>query len=83
MCSASGRDALQLANGFDQVALPAAGLTPWIVDFARDRGLGIRAWQVRREEDLDRVIVAGADGVTVNWPERASAYFSARRVRRG
>jgi glycerophosphoryl diester phosphodiesterase len=64
-------------NGFDQVALPARNLDSWIVAHARRRGLGIRAWQVRSEEDVDRAIAAGADGVTVDWPERAVARIAA------
>lgn len=66
------------ANGFDQVALPANCLSRRTVRFAKKRGIGIRAWRIPSEIDLDRVIVSGAEGVTVNWPDRAIAHLAAR-----
>jgi hypothetical protein len=36
---------------------------------------------VRTEADLDRVLAAGADGATVDWPDRAIAHFAARARR--
>jgi glycerophosphoryl diester phosphodiesterase len=68
-------------NTFEQVALPTKCLDRRIVAFARGRGIGVRAWQVRSEGDLDRVLAAGADGATVDWPDRAIAHFAARARR--
>ena len=63
--------------GFTQVALPAHQLGAALVAFAHARGLSIRAWRVRDLDDLDRVARAGADGATVNWPDRALVRLAA------
>ena len=58
-------------SGISGVAIRAAELTSEMVDFAHARGLRVRAWGIRDDADLERVLAAGADGATVDWPDRA------------
>ena len=45
------------------------------VDRARRAGLHVRGWGVADLDDLRRLIDAGAEGTTVNWPDRARRYL--------
>lgn len=58
------------ASGFSGVAIRAAELSPSMVDLAHSRGLRLRAWGVRDDADVERVLAVGADGMTVDWPDR-------------
>ena len=60
------------------VGVPAAALSPTIVDEARGLGLRIRAWGVRDDGDVEKVIQSGADGLTADQPERALALVTSR-----
>lgn len=61
--------------GFREVAVAASELDPERVSAARTRGLWIRAWGVRSLADMDRVIAAGANGMTIDWPDALIARF--------
>ena len=63
--------ALQL--GAWALAPPASSVTPEMVALAGEKGLRVRTWAVHTEDDLHRVIAAGCDGCTVNWPTRGIA----------
>lgn len=56
--------------GFDQVGFPSEDLSTELVEYAVDRGLEIRAWRIRSDEDMRRAIELGAYGMTTNWPDR-------------
>ena len=58
------------AAGFSGVAIRAAELSPEMVSIAHARGLRLRAWGIRDDADVARVLAAGADGMTVDWPDR-------------
>jgi glycerophosphoryl diester phosphodiesterase len=58
------------AEGFQMVGVAASDLTREMVRAAHGRGLEIRAWGVRDDADIERVLEVGADGLTVDWPER-------------
>ena len=58
-------------SGFRGVAIRAAELSAEMVDFAHAQGLRLRAWGIRDEADVERVLATGADGMTVDWPDRA------------
>jgi len=58
-------------SGFRGVAIRAAELSDEMVDFAHAQGLRLRAWGIRDEADVERVLATGADGMTVDWPDRA------------
>lgn len=57
-------------EGFHMVAFRAAELTRELVERAHARGLEIRAWKVRSGEEMERVIRLGANGMTIDWPDR-------------
>jgi glycerophosphoryl diester phosphodiesterase len=56
-----------------QISPPAKSLTPELVRLLHKKGLSVRAWSVHLEEDAVHVIKCGADGMTVDWPDRAKA----------
>lgn len=57
--------------GFQQVGIRAADVLPRTLARATDRGLGVREWGVKTEEDLEKGVRLGAVGATVDWPGRA------------
>ncbi len=59
------------ADGVSSLGIPARKLTSELVEQAHARGLRVRAWGVRGESDMARVIASGAAGMTTDWPERA------------
>lgn len=62
------------ASGFAQVGLRAGALSREIVDYARvERGLEVRAWGVRSTADMEHAIAVGANGMTIDWPDRLLA----------
>jgi glycerophosphoryl diester phosphodiesterase len=58
-------------SGLDQVGVRAADTTPRAIARAADRGLEVRGWGVRDEDDLRHLVRLGAVGATVDWPGRA------------
>lgn len=61
--------------GFTQVGVAAAELERELVAAARARGLWIRAYGIRSLDDMDRAIAAGANGMTIDWPDALVARF--------
>jgi glycerophosphoryl diester phosphodiesterase len=61
---------LARTSGFDQVAFASEDLSPELVAYAVEGGLAIRAWRIRSDADMRRVISSGANGMTTNWPDR-------------
>lgn len=61
---------LAVDGRFQQVGFPVAELDRELVRYARERGLEIRAWRVRSDDDVERAIRMGANGMTTNWPDR-------------
>jgi glycerophosphoryl diester phosphodiesterase len=59
-----------LAEGFQGVGIAAPDISPEIVELAHREGLRVRAWGIKRDAHIDRVIAAGANGMTIDWPER-------------
>ena len=57
-------------EGFALVGFPAEDMTPELVQYAVSRGLEIRAWRIRGDEDMYRALEVGAYGMTTNWPDR-------------
>ena len=55
---------------FQMVAFPAAVLDADLVRYAHRRGLEIRAWKVKTPEHMEHVIRVGANGMTIDWPDR-------------
>ena len=59
-----------LRAGFDQVGFPSHDLGREIVAYARSKGLQVRAWRIRGDEDMRHAIAVGSNGMTTNWPDR-------------
>lgn len=65
--------------GFEGVAIRAAEMSASLVDYAESRGLFVRAWGVRSEADVTRLLEAGSQGATTDWPEALRARAMAQR----
>jgi glycerophosphoryl diester phosphodiesterase len=63
------------ALGLTQLCPKASALTPERVRRLRAEGLGVRAWGVANEDLMRQVVSAGADGMTVNFPDKLIAYL--------
>ena len=59
-----------LSLGAWAIAPPAPSVTQEMVSLAHEKGLQVRTWAVHTEDDLKRVVTAGCDGCTVNWPAK-------------
>ena len=53
-------------------------LTPESVTRLHGEGFGVRAWGVKDEALMRRVVDCGADGMTVDFPDRAAEYLKTR-----
>ena len=56
--------------GFQMVGVTSVDLSTEVVAYARTHALEIRAWGIRSDEDMERAIALGCNGMTTNWPER-------------
>ncbi len=61
---------------FDRVGVHVGDLDHELVRYAHDRGLEIRAWGIGGPEDVERIVAAGANGMTVDWPDVALAILA-------
>ncbi len=68
-----------LAMGLTQLCPRADVLTPELVRRLHELGLAVRAWGVSDEALMCRVVEAGADGMTVNFPDKLLAYLQERQ----
>ena len=66
------------AMGLTQLCPRADALNPELVDRLHAAGLVVRAWGVATEELMRRVVEAGADGMTVNFPDKLIAFLDSR-----
>lgn len=56
-------------RGFAQICPHVERLTARRVAFAHRLGLDVRAWDVTRHDQVERLFETGADGATCNWPD--------------
>jgi glycerophosphoryl diester phosphodiesterase len=63
------------ALGLTQICPKADVVTPALVRRLHAEGFVVRAWGVADEVLMRRVVEAGADGMTVNFPDRLLAYM--------
>ena len=63
------------AMGVTQLCPRANTVTPELVRRLHAEGFVARAWGVITEELMRQVIQAGADGMTVNFPDKLIAYL--------
>ena len=62
--------------GFYEICPHAEEVTEENVALWHGMGLGVRAWGVANEQLMRQVADNGADGMTVNFPDRLTAYIS-------
>jgi len=63
------------ALGLRQLCPRASAVTVELVRRLHAEGFVVRAWGVTDEEQMRRVVQAGADGMTVNFPDRLLEYL--------
>jgi glycerophosphoryl diester phosphodiesterase len=63
------------AIGVNQFCPRADTVTPELVHRLHAEGFVVRAWGVSTEELMRRLVHAGVDGMTVNFPDRLIAYL--------
>ena len=56
--------------GGEEICPRADTLTPELVSSLHSRGLRVRAWGVKNEELMHHALACGADGMTVNFPDK-------------
>ena len=56
----------------------AESVTPELVNDLHGKGFDVRAWGAGNEALMRRVVDAGADGLTVNFPDKLADYLKAR-----
>ena len=61
-----------------QLCLHASLVTPGLVQRLHAEGFVVRAWGVAKEAFMCQVVEAGADGMTVNFPDKLLAYMAGR-----
>jgi glycerophosphoryl diester phosphodiesterase len=64
--------------GLAQVCPRAPSVTRELVARLHAAGFAVRAWGVATEELMRQVVDAGADGMTVNFPDKLIAYLAGR-----
>lgn len=66
------------AIGAEQLCLKSDAVTPDSVALIHGEGFGVRAWSIRSEADMLKVIDAGVDGgMTIDFPDMLTAYCEA------
>ena len=69
------------AMGLTQLCPRAGAVTPELVSRLHAEGLVLRAWGVATEDLMRQVVTAGADGMTVNFPDKLLAYLATPGLR--
>lgn len=69
------------AMGLTQLCPRAGDVTPELVSRLHAEGLVVRAWGVATEDLMRQVVTAGADGMTVNFPDKLLAYLATPGLR--
>ena len=62
--------------GIDELCPSADQITPERVAYWHESGFRVRAWGVSSEERMKHVYASGADGMTVNFPDKLTALKS-------
>jgi len=63
------------ALGVDELCPKASEITPERVRAWHRAGFNVRAWGVDSEETMRRVYDSGANGMTVNFPDKLTEYI--------
>lgn len=62
--------------GIQEVCPEASLVTPALVEELHGKGYSVRAWGVANEDLMKAVYDAGADGMTVNFPDKLTEYIA-------
>ena len=62
--------------GIQEVCPEAPLVTPALVEALHGKGYSVRAWGVSNESLMKAVYDAGADGMTVNFPDKLTEYIA-------
>ena len=62
-------------RGVEEVCPNASDVTPEAVRRWHGKGFSVRAWGVPDEETMKRLVLAGVDGMTVNFPQKLTAFL--------
>lgn len=62
--------------GLTQICPRASTVTPELVHRLHAEGFVVRAWGVATEDLMRQVVQSGADGMTVNFPDKLIAYLN-------
>ena len=62
--------------GVEQVCPEGSTITKELVDDLHAQGFSVRAWGIANEALMQQVYDAGADGMTVNFPDKLTEYMS-------
>ena len=68
------------ALGAEEICPKAEHLTPELVRELHDKGFRVRAWGVGSEELMRHVVACGADGMTVNFPDKLTQLLSEKQT---
>lgn len=66
------------ADGIGEICPRATDVTPEAVEKWHSLGFNVRAWGVANYELMRRVYDAGADGTTVNFPDKLIEYIASK-----
>ena len=61
--------------GVTEYCPEAASMTPELTQKCHEMGLRVRAWGVYDEKWMEHAIRCGAEGMTVNFPDKLTAYL--------
>jgi len=75
--------AVALGLGAHGIAVQHEALGPRQVEEAHRHGLRLYAWTVDAQQDLERVLALGVDGIVSNYPERAMSLLGPSVGREG
>ena len=64
--------------GLAEICPHADFLDAELVERLHQKGFVVRAWGVRDEEVMRRVVETGADGMTIDFPDRLASYLKSR-----
>ena len=62
--------------GVEQVCPKGKLITPDLVEQLHGEGFSVRPWGVKSEVRMQAIYDAGVDGMTVNFPDKLTAYMA-------
>ena len=68
-----------LESGFTQVCPRADIVTPEIVKMLHEKGFVVRCHGISNEDLMRHAVECGADGMTINFPDKLVEYLEAKR----